>query len=378
MQISDEDFKKIELILDSVNYDEYLDTDIVTKSLINSNLNKRIVLMIFASLKKEDIIKIKELNCTKILSNNILVKKILKKYLEILNYSNSNIEKNMFEDYKNNNSLDIYLKEIRSIPLLTQKEEMGLFVEYKKNNDKSAYNKLCESNLRLVVNIAKKYTGLGIDFLDLIQEGNLGLITAIEKFDLEKGYKLSTYATWWIRQFIIRYIMEKARVVRIPVHFLETINKVRKVRREYINNNEGKKPSTQELSIITGYSKEMVTKCLIYENKAISLDEPVKSFDKDSDKTLKDFVVDTNMSIDDCCENIFLKDDINEILCDLDDEIEIDIIKLKYGLNNTVPRTYDYIAEKYNIAVDKVRRIEDNALRKLRQPDKIKKLKNYL
>jgi len=267
----------------------------------------------------------------------------------------------------------MYLREIGQINLLTFDEEQHLAKEIKKGNMK-AKQKLVNSNLRLVVSIAKKYTGRGMLFLDLIQEGNMGLIRAAEKFDYRKGYKFSTYATWWIRQAITRAIADQARTIRIPVHMVETINKLRKASRIILQKMQ-KKPTDQELSEYTGIPVEKVREIIKVAQLPLSLEMPVG--DEDSMR-LVDFVEDENiLDPDEKAVRNLLREDIEELM-EVLTEREKMVLKLRFGLDDGKPRTLEEVGKVYNVTRERIRQIEAKALKKLKDPKKSHILKEYL
>ena len=383
MNILNEDLKKLEIITKQIisSNNKTIDDSVIEKLINNSTSLRKILDKIFEPYKDKKIIDS--------IDNNIsdLVYRIILKYIYMFDYvildeeiDVESIDAIIASEKELGNlsdSLSMYLKEISRISLLTPEEEKQLFIKYKENNDKKAYKKLCESNLRLVVSIAKKYTGLGVDFMDLIQEGNIGLIKAIEKFEISKNCKLSTYATWWIRQAISRYIFDKGRLVRLPVHLLENINKVKKVKSEYVSVNEGRTPTIEEISKITGFSKNVIEKCLFYERDAISFDEPVGNLESGKQTTIKDFIPDNDISIEEKMEKISLKDEVREVLLELDNEMEINVTILRFGLDGKGVRSIESIAKKYNLMPERIRHIEIKALRKLRNPKNSSKLKEY-
>jgi len=267
----------------------------------------------------------------------------------------------------------MYLREIGQIELLNFEEEQSLAKEIKKGNDK-AKQKLVNSNLRLVVSIAKKYTGRGMMFLDLIQEGNMGLIRAAEKFDYRKGYKFSTYATWWIRQAITRAIADQARTIRIPVHMVETINKLRKASRIIMQKNQ-KKPTDLELSEYTGIPVEKVREIIKVAQLPLSLEMPVG--DEDSMR-LVDFVEDDNiLDPDEKAVTNMLREDIEELMNVLTEREKM-VLKLRFGLDDGKPRTLEEVGKVYNVTRERIRQIEAKALKKLKDPSKSHILREYL
>ena len=267
----------------------------------------------------------------------------------------------------------MYLKEIGTVPLLSAEEEMRL-AKRKAEGDQIAKERLIEANLRLVVSIAKRYTGRGMSFLDLVQEGNLGLIKGVEKFDYEKGYKLSTYATWWIRQSVTRALADQARTIRVPVHMVETINRMSKMQRK-LTLELGYEPSTQELAVALDMSEEKVLEIMQIAREPASLETPIGEED---DSNLGDFVADNNaVTPEQNIESVMLRDHIDLLLQDLKDR-EKQVIVLRFGLEDGHPRTLEEVGKEFNVTRERIRQIEAKALRKLRNPVRSKKIKDFL
>ena len=257
----------------------------------------------------------------------------------------------------------MYLKEIGTVPLLTADEEMEL-AKRKAQGDESAKERLIEANLRLVVSIAKRYTGRGMSFLDLVQEGNLGLIKGVEKFDYTKGYKLSTYATWWIRQSVTRALADQARTIRVPVHMVETINKMSKMQRK-LTLELGYEPSVAELAKALDMSEDKVMEIMQIAREPASLETPIGEED---DSNLGDFVADVNtVTPEGNVESVMLRDHIDALLGDLK-ERERQVIELRFGLRDGHPRTLEEVGKEFNVTRERIRQIEAKALRKLRNP----------
>jgi RNA polymerase primary sigma factor len=273
---------------------------------------------------------------------------------------------------KYDDSVKIYLKEIGSIPLLSVEEEIALAKRIERN-DKEAQAKLIQANLRLVVSVAKKYTKRGLHFLDLIQEGNQGLIRAVEKFKYKKGFKFSTYAIWWIRQAITRAIADQARTIRIPVHMVETINKVRKVAR-ILTQKLGREPAYEEIADELGLTPEKVKGILKTAMDPISLETPING---ENESTLGDFVEDKQvMDPLRTAYSKMLKEQINEVLGTLT-EREHKVINYRFGLEDGWQRTLEEVGQKFGVTRERIRQIEAKALRKLRHPSRSKKLKEF-
>lgn len=267
----------------------------------------------------------------------------------------------------------MYLKEIGTVPLLTAEEELEL-AKRKSEGDPVAKDKLIEANLRLVVSIAKRYTGRGMSFLDLVQEGNLGLIKGVEKFDYEKGYKLSTYATWWIRQSVTRALADHARTIRVPVHMVETINRMSKMQRK-LTLELGYEPSTQELANALDITEEKVLEIMQIAREPASLETPIG---EEGDSNLGDFVADNNTVTPEAnIESVMLREHIDVLLEDLK-EREKEVIILRFGLRDGHPRTLEEVGKEFNVTRERIRQIEAKALRKLRNPVRSKKIKDFL
>ncbi len=267
----------------------------------------------------------------------------------------------------------VYLKEIGRVPLLTPEEEIGLAIRIAEN-DQRAKQRLAEANLRLVVSIAKRYVGRGMHFLDLIQEGNLGLIKAVDKFDYTKGFKFSTYATWWIRQAITRAIADQARTIRIPVHMVETINKVKKTQSQLLHLN-GREPSTEELAAALGMPEEKVREILRVAQDPVSLETPIG---EEEDSHLGDFIPDDEAPAPaDAASMLLLKEQLNEVLKTLTQR-EAKVLALRFGLEDGHPHTLEEVGSEFGVTRERIRQIEAKALRKLRHPSRSKRLKDFL
>ena len=267
----------------------------------------------------------------------------------------------------------MYLKEIGKVPLLTAEEEIDL-AKRMENGDEDAKKRLAEANLRLVVSIAKRYVGRGMLFLDLIQEGNLGLIKAVEKFDYNKGFKFSTYATWWIRQAITRAIADQARTIRIPVHMVETINKLVRVSRQLLQE-LGREPTPEEIAERMEIPVERVREILKISQEPVSLETPIG---EEEDSHLGDFIQDDNVPVPaDAAAFTLLKEQLVEVLGTLT-EREQKVLRLRFGLDDGRARTLEEVGKEFNVTRERIRQIEAKALRKLRHPSRSRKLKDYL
>ena len=277
------------------------------------------------------------------------------------------------KDLNINDPVRMYLKEIGQIKLLTMEEELSL-ADRIAAGDEMAKTILAEANLRLVVSIAKRYVGRGMLFLDLIQEGNIGLMKSVEKFDVSKGYKFSTYATWWIRQAITRAIADQARTIRVPVHMVETINKLARIQRQ-LTLELNREPSEDELAAKMGISVEKIREIYKISQEPVSLETPIGEED---DSHLGDFVPDErNMSPEEYATNEILKDEISEVLLTLT-EREEKVIRLRFGLEDGKSRTLEEVGQMFGVTRERIRQIEAKALRKLRHPSRSRKLKDYM
>ena len=273
----------------------------------------------------------------------------------------------------NDDPVKVYLKEIGKVPLLTPEEEIDLAMRIAEN-DQAAKQRLAEANLRLVVSIAKRYVGRGMQFLDLIQEGNLGLIKAADKFDYTKGFKFSTYATWWIRQAITRAIADQARTIRIPVHMVETINKVKKANSQLLHEN-GRDPTPEEIAERLNMPADKVREILRVAQEPVSLETPIG---EEEDSHLGDFIPDdTSLSPIDAATMDALKRDLAAVLKTLTDR-EANVLRMRFGLDDGQPKTLEEVGIKFGVTRERIRQIEAKALRKLKHPSRIKKLADYM
>ncbi len=284
-----------------------------------------------------------------------------------------NIELAVPEGISIEDPVRMYLKEIGKVPLLSADEERELAQKMEKG-DEEAKKRLAEANLRLVVSIAKRYVGRGMLFLDLIQEGNLGLIKAVEKFDYRKGYKFSTYATWWIRQAITRAIADQARTIRIPVHMVETINKLIRVQRQLLQE-LGREPYPEEIAVKMNLPVERVREIQKISQEPVSLETPIG---EEEDSHLGDFIQDDNVPVPaDAAAETMLKEQLDEVLQTLTDR-EKKVLRLRFGLDDQRARTLEEVGKEFDVTRERIRQIEAKALRKLRHPSRSRKLKDYL
>ena len=267
----------------------------------------------------------------------------------------------------------VYLKDIGRVQLLSSEEEIGLAIRIA-NGDVQAKQRLSEANLRLVVSIAKRYLGRGMQFLDLIQEGNLGLIKAVDKFDYTKGFKFSTYATWWIRQAITRAIADQARTIRIPVHMVETINKVKKVQSQLLHQN-GHEPTPDEIADELDLPVDKVREIMRVAQEPVSLETPIG---EEEDSHLGDFIPDDGAPAPaDAASHTMLREQLSDVLSTLTPREE-KVLRLRFGLEDGRSRTLEEVGKEFNVTRERIRQIEAKALRKLRHPSRSRKLKDYL
>ncbi len=299
--------------------------------------------------------------------------------LEDLDFSVETNEQEEQEESENaeaaaiDDPVKVYLKEIGRVPLLTPEEETALAMRIMEG-DMRAKQRLSEANLRLVVSIAKRYVGRGMQFLDLIQEGNLGLIKAVEKFDYTKGFKFSTYATWWIRQAITRAIADQARTIRIPVHMVETINKVKKVSSQLLHKN-GHEPNAEEIAEEIAMPVDKVREIMRVAQVPVSLETPIG---EEEDSHLGDFIPDDDAPAPaDAASHTLLKEQLSKVLGTLT-EREAKVLRLRFGLEDGRPRTLEEVGKEFDVTRERIRQIEAKALRKLRHPSRSKKLKDFL
>ena len=283
-----------------------------------------------------------------------------------------NSHEQLLEGVASTDPIREYLKEIGSIPLLTQEQEQEL-AKRKALGDLHAGQKLVEANLRLVVSIAKRYTGRGMSFLDLVQEGNIGLMKAVEKFDYTKGYRLSTYATWWVKQSVTRALADQSRTIRLPVHMVEAVNRVRRAQR-MLAVRLGREPSNEEIGKEIGMSEKRVTE-LMQSGDTVSLETPVGDEDGSN---LGDFVADdANASTEEKAESVFLREEIDQMLQGLNPR-EREVIILRFGLESGHPMTLEEVGKRFKVTRERIRQIETAALRKLRNPSRSRKIRDFL
>ena len=281
-----------------------------------------------------------------------------------------NSHEQLLEGVASTDPIREYLKEIGSIPLLTQEQEQ----ELAKRKALGDLQKLVEANLRLVVSIAKRYTGRGMSFLDLVQEGNIGLMKAVEKFDYTKGYRLSTYATWWVKQSVTRALADQSRTIRLPVHMVEAVNRVRRAQR-MLAVRLGREPSNEEIGKEIGMSEKRVTELMQSSGDTVSLETPVGDEDGSN---LGDFVADdANASTEEKAESVFLREEIDQMLQGLNPR-EREVIILRFGLESGHPMTLEEVGKRFKVTRERIRQIETAALRKLRNPSRSRKIRDFL
>ncbi|MBQ7760721.1 MAG: RNA polymerase sigma factor RpoD [Clostridia bacterium] len=360
-----------------MNYDKHYDSEELFEKAKQNNgfiTNDDFLDVIDSNTSIDDIDKI----ISALADNSIEIKNdtLIEKMMELESeaeqmLSPDEIEK-MQEDFPIDDPVRVYLKDIGKVPLLDSEAEKAL-AERMKNGDKVAKNIIIEANLRLVVSIAKKHVGKGMAFLDLIQEGNLGLTKAVEKFDYEKGFKFSTYATWWIRQAITRAIADQARTVRIPVHMVETIHKVNRIKKQ-LTQDLGREPTNEEIGSQANMSADKVRETLKYSLDTVSLETPIG---EEEDSHLGDFIPDEDSpEPSELVNEMERKKVIEEVLDTLTDR-EKKVIKLRYGLDGDAPHTLEQVGKEFNITRERIRQIEAKALRKLRHPTRAKKLNDF-
>ena len=287
--------------------------------------------------------------------------------------SGADLEATIPEGISTDDPVRMYLKEIGKVPLLTADEEIDI-AKRMEAGDADARRKLAEANLRLVVTIAKRYVGRGMQFLDLIQEGNLGLIKAVEKFDYRKGYKFSTYATWWIRQAITRAIADQARIIRIPVHMVETINKLIRVSRQILQE-QGREPTPEEIAKEMMISEDKVREIIKIAQEPVSLETPIG---EEEDSHLGDFIPDDDaLAPADAAAFMLLREQLTDVLDTLTPREE-KVLRLRFGLDDGRARTLEEVGKEFNVTRERIRQIEAKALRKLRHPSRSRKLKDFL
>ncbi len=325
----------------------------------------------------DDIEKLYELIET---SNIEIVDEVSDEMLDALSFdiesTKSTAEEDNAADAKNiaiDDPVKVYLKEIGRVPLLTSEEEIELAIRISED-DSEAKRRLSEANLRLVVSIAKRYVGRGMQFLDLIQEGNLGLIKAVDKFDYTKGFKFSTYATWWIRQAITRAIADQARTIRIPVHMVETINKVKKTSSQLLHEN-GRDATAEEIAEKLDMPVDKVREILRVSQEPVSLETPIG---EEEDSHLGDFIPDDDAQAPvDAASMALMREQLAEVLKTLTPR-EARVLSLRYGLEDGNPKTLEEVGKEFNVTRERIRQIEAKALRKLRHPSRSKKLRDFL
>ncbi|MEG1646722.1 MAG: RNA polymerase sigma factor RpoD [Clostridia bacterium] len=290
------------------------------------------------------------------------------------NYDEKDVIEKTISDSNIDDSVKMYLKDIGQVKLLSADEEIEL-AKRMATGDERAKKRLSEANLRLVVSIAKRYVGRGMHLLDLIQEGNLGLMKAVEKFDYTKGFKFSTYATWWIRQSITRAIADQARTIRIPVHMVETINKTGRVQRQLLQT-LGREPSSDEIAEVMGLTSEKVSEILKIAQDPVSLETPIG---EEEDSHIGDFLPDEDNKFSPTlmAESEMLKEQLLQVLSTLTPREE-EVLRKRYGLDDQRPRTLEEVGKEYNVTRERIRQIEAKALRKLRHPNRTKKLKDFM
>lgn len=343
------------------DFDKLLESMKDKKTISEDELLNRMDRLNIAAGEMDNIYKLLESNKIKVISN------------EEQDKLNEQMLAKMMTEVNIDDSVKMYLKDIGKVPLLTGQEELEL-AQRMTTGDDEAKKQLINANLRLVVSIAKRHVGRGMQFLDLIQEGNLGLMKAVDKFDYTKGFKFSTYATWWIRQAITRSLADQARTIRIPVHMVETINKLTKVSRTLLQK-LGREPTQAEIAEAMGISESKVVEIQKIAQDPVSLETPIGEED---DSHLGDFIEDKSTASQiELAESRMLKEEIEEILSTLAPR-EAMVLILRYGLRDNRPRTLEEVGKVFNVTRERIRQIEAKALRRLKHPNKMKKLKDFM
>ena len=401
MNISNSDLKKLETIVNEIlaghaKSKEY-SFEKLQELIEKSESLQKILAKIFKDNAGTMIVSGEEFDSIAELNTSGIVKDIIEAYMSIKGYdiideeveiedvdqlmaevNDAEASRVFSEGYyvEGEDPLKMYLREIGEIKLLTLEEEKDLFTRYKETGDLEIRKYIASANLRLVVSIAKRYVNRGLQLLDLIQEGNLGLMTAIDKFDPSRGFKFSTYATHWIRQAITRAITDKSRAIRIPTHVSETLSKINRTKAIFIQTHDGRRPTNEEISEITGFSVKEIEKTLKFESDIVSLEEPVGTDEKGDQTTLGEFIADENASTDYAGELSILKDLIAEVLEELKPR-EREVIILRFGLNGGTAMTLDEVGKLFNVTHERVRQIEAKALKKLRSTKVKQKLEGF-
>lgn len=405
MKAKIEDLKKLEIAIAFACKEEGITKNITEKGIQkllekSEELNK-LLGKIISMTTRDNVMTIEDYDSIDKLHTSTLVKEFIKAYIEksdiavlaedveiedmdtIISevYGGEKSSLDNEDELEYYDPIKMYLKEIGKIELLTDEEEFEYFKRLKnaktKEEKDKIRNEIANANLRLVVSIAKRYVGRGLLFLDLISEGNMGLIKGIEKFDLNKGYKLSTYATWWIRQSITRAIADQGRTIRVPVHMVEIINKVTRGRQRYIQEFDGEEPTPEELADYLDIPLIDVENALKYEQDAGSLDNPIGEEEHGEQSTIGDFIADESMRTDLEGEKSSRREKIDEVMQDLTDR-ERKVIALRFGLDDGRARTLEEVGSEFNVTRERVRQIEAKALKKLRHPARKKKLDGLL
>ena len=392
MKVKKEDLDKLQEVVKFVTTEipenVELNDIIISQILDKSDDLKNVLGNIMSKTTRNKTMSIEDFDAIEEINSNDIVKDFIRTYVILENFDIIDEEEmdaeeinKAFKEAENELPADDpvkqYLKEIGKIPLLSDEEERDLFKKYSESNSLAIRDQIVNANLRLVVSIAKRYTGRGIAFLDLIQEGNLGLITAVEKFDIEKGNKLSTYATWWIRQAITRALADKSRTIRVPVHMMERILKMRRARNLYEQTHDGTEPTDEELAELSKLSIQDIQNCRKYEEDAGSLDAHVGEAEHGEQSTLIDFIADERQKTDIEGEKTLLHDALMTVLDELTPR-EKKIIALRFGLDNGgTGRTLEEVGQMENVTRERIRQIEAKALRKLRHPKRKKMLDGF-
>ena len=387
LKICDEDLEKlnesVSIIASKSNKNDYIDENTISNILSKSKRLSKLLDSILSKCLENKMISLNDYEAIDNLNTSDLVKSFIRMYISMYGYEivmldekkESSSVYNDSDDDSYVDSLKQYFKDMERMPLLTVEQEKELFKEYSETHSVEIRNKIINGNLRLVVSVAKHYECPNLKLLDLIQEGNLGLMTAIERFDPNKGYKFSTYAVWWIRQAVSRSISEKSRMIRIPVHASEKLYKISRARGAYFQANEGSSPSYEELSDMTGLAVDDIKKYEKYVDDVSSLDTPVKQDDSHDQTTLGDFVVGDKFT-DEEVEKVLLREAVKDLLSCLNEK-ERRVIEGRFGLGNCRQMTLEEIGKEFNVSRERIRQIETRALKKLKSPLRIKKIRDF-
>lgn len=386
MVIDEIQIKKLEEVLTEIPSNVFKSNEKIKQIILKSSKLNELLNDIYLKYSDDKLISEEDLNYIDSLKNDD-ISKLLHAYMDLNQYKvfdqeqmdileiNDELLSNL--NLNVNDLMGMYLKEIGRYSTFTPEEERKIFKKYSQDRDEKTRNIIIEHNLKLVVSIAKHYVGRGLDILDLIQEGSIGLITAIDRFDVDKGFKFSTYSTWWIKQSIDRAVSDQAKTIRLPVHMVEKLNRIKRIQKHFIKE-FNREPSIDELTDITGLNKEEIANILKVGQDSVSLDQPIGEEEHGEVTTIMDFIPAEN---EDGPENqvikLQLKKDINEVIDTLETQKEKDVLILRFGLNGNEPHTLEEVGQIYGVTRERIRQIEAKALKKLRYKSRAIKLKDY-